>query len=98
MRFLFMWNRVGMQLSACMMASSDWGPVHFGQCLLRLGCMSMCLCVCVSVFPQAGTSARRIWAVVLEGLRETGATITLNHSFASLASAPVEKCFKKQNK
>lgn len=61
-------------------------------CLLQLGC------VFVSGFPQAGTSARSAWTAVLQGLRETGATITLNHSFASLASAPVEKCFKKQNK
>lgn len=56
------------------------------------------MCACVSGFPWPGTSARRAWTAVLKGLRETGAAITLNHSFASLASAPVEKCFKKQNK
>lgn len=56
------------------------------------------MCVCVSGFAQAGRSAGSSWAAVLKGLTETGTTITLNHSFASLASAPVEKCFKKQNK
>lgn len=56
------------------------------------------MCVRVSGFPWPGTSTRSSWTAVLKGLRETGAAITLNHSFASLASAPVEKCFKKQNK
>lgn len=69
---------------------------------------TQCVCVCcnwvvcpyvrVSGFPRPGTSPRSAWTTVLKGLRETGAAITLNHSFASLASAPVEKCFKKQNK
>lgn len=56
------------------------------------------MCGCVSGFLRPGTSTRSAWTAVLKGLRETGAAITLNHSFASLASAPVEKCFKKQNK
>lgn len=74
-----------------MMVLSEWGLVF-----AAIG--NVCLCICVSGFLQAGNSAGKARATVLKGLRETAAAITLNHSFASLASAPVEKCFKKQNK
>lgn len=67
-----------------------WEPVYF---------------IYVSAFANSGMYVWifmgehvEVCAVVLQGLRETGAAITLNHSFASLAGAPVEKCFKKQNK
>lgn len=38
-------------LSACMMALSEWGPVHFSRCDCVCCSWDACLHVCVSGFP-----------------------------------------------
>lgn len=100
---LYFWVCLGQCMYTCMrICVSAWWLYQSGGLCTSVSVFAavgnVCLYICVSGFPRAGTSARSAWFVGLKGLRKTGAAITLNHSFASLASAPVEKCFKKQNK